>query len=58
MPLSTDDRRLAWECARDDAHLAFRLWCAAPQDARRDAYTAYRAAADREDVAVAALITA
>jgi hypothetical protein len=23
--LSTDDRRQAWECARDDAHLAFRL---------------------------------
>ena len=58
MTLTTDDRRLAWECARDDAHLAFRLWCDAPLTAKRDAYTAYRAAADREDVAVAALITA
>ena len=57
MTLSTDDRRLAWECARDDAHLAFRIWCEAPVRAKRDAYTAYRAAADREDVAVAALVT-
>ncbi len=58
MTLSTNDRRLAWECARDDAHLAFRLWCYAPYGAKRDAYTAYRAAADREDVAIAALATA
>jgi len=58
MTLSTDDRRLAWECARDDAHLAFRIWCEAPHGAKRDAYTAYRAAADREDVAIAALVTA
>jgi hypothetical protein len=58
MTLTPHDRRQAWECARDDAHLAFRLWCAAPLDGKRDAYTAYRAAADREDVAVAALITA
>ncbi len=56
MTLSTDDRRLAWECARDDAHLAFRIWCEAPLGAKRDAYTAYRAAADREDVAIASLI--
>jgi hypothetical protein len=58
MTLSTDDRRLAWECARDDAHLAFRIWCEAPVRAKRDAYTVYRAAADREDVAIAALMTA
>ena len=57
MTLSTDDRRLAWECARDDAHLAFRLWCEAPVAGKRDAYTAYRAAADREDVAIAALMS-
>jgi hypothetical protein len=57
MTLSTADRRLAWECARDDAHLAFRLWCEAPPGAKRDAYAAYRAAADREDVAVTALMT-
>ena len=49
---------MAWECARDDAHLAFRRWCEAPLRSKRDAYTAYRAAADREDVAVAALMTA
>jgi hypothetical protein len=58
MTLPSTDRRLAWECARDDAHLAFRLWCEAPRTFKRDAYTAYRAAADREDVAVAALMTA
>jgi hypothetical protein len=58
MTLTIDDRRMAWESARDDAQLAFRLWCDAPQRSKRDAYTAYRAAADREDVAVAALPTA
>ena len=58
MTLSSNDRRLAWESARDDAHLAFRIWCDAPLGAKRDAYAAYRAAADREDVAVAALMTA
>ena len=57
MTLTTVDRRLAWECARDDAHLAFRLWCEAPRNSKRDAYTAYRAAADREDVAITALMT-
>jgi hypothetical protein len=56
--LSPDDARLAWECARDDAHLAFRLWCHAPYGAKRDAYAAYRAAADREDVALTALMRA
>ena len=55
--ISPTDRRQAWECARDDAHLAFRLWCSAPYGAKREAYTAYRAAADREDVAIAALAT-
>jgi hypothetical protein len=56
--LSTSDRREAWERARDDAHLAFRLWCGAPYGTKREAYAAYRAAADREDVAIAALMTA
>jgi hypothetical protein len=55
--LSLPDRRAAWETARDDAQLAFRLWCEAPYGAKREAFAAYRAAADREDVAVAALIT-
>ena len=57
MTLTTDDRRMAWECARDDAHLAFRVWCDAPLGFKRDAYAAYRAAADREDTAVSALMT-
>ncbi len=53
--LSPHDRRAAWETARDEAHLAFRLWCDAPYGAKREAYTTYRAAADREDIAIAAL---
>jgi hypothetical protein len=55
--LSPTDRRVAWEAARDEAHLAFRLWCHAPYGRKREAYTAYRAAADREDIATAALTT-
>jgi len=56
--IAPNDRRMAWELARDEAHLAFRLWCEAPYGAKREAYTAYRAAADREDVAITALATA
>jgi hypothetical protein len=55
--LSPNDRRSAWEAARDEAHLAFRLWCHAPYGEKRAAYTTYRAAADREDQAIAALTT-
>jgi hypothetical protein len=55
--LSPKDRRMAWEAARDDAHLAFRLWCNTPYGHKREAYTAYRAAADREDIAITALTT-
>ena len=51
--LSPHDRRMAWELARDEAGLAFRLWCHAPYGFKREAYHAYRAAADREDVAAA-----
>ena len=58
MTLSPNDRRLAWECARDDAHLAFRLWCHAPYGHKREAYVAYLAATDREDSAAAAFMTA
>ena len=56
--MTLSDCKLAWELARDDAHLAFRIWCEAPFEAKREAYVAYRAAADREDVAVAALMSA
>ena len=58
MTLSSNDRRMAWECARDEAQLAFRLWCHAPYGRKREAYHAYLAATDREDSAVAALMTA
>ena len=54
--LSPNDRRLAYEGARDEAHLAFRLWCHAPYGTKREAYIAYRAAADREDTAAAAFM--
>ena len=53
----SNDHRSAWESARDDAQQAFRHWCSAPYGAKREAYAAYRAAADREDVAVAALMS-
>jgi predicted kinase len=55
--LTPTDRRMAWQLARDDAHLAFRVWCEAPYGTKREAYAAYRAAADREDVAISALAT-
>ena len=58
MTLSPNDRRMAWECARDEAHLAFRLWCHAPYGRKRDAYHTYLAATDREDSAIAALMIA
>ena len=53
--MTPHDARSAWELARDEAHLAFHHWCHAPQRNKRDAYTAYRAAADREDLAAAHL---
>jgi len=55
--MTPHDARMAWELARDDAQLAFRLWCHAPYGTKRDAFTAYRAAADREDHAAARLET-
>ncbi len=53
--MNDHDTRSAWEHARDEAHRAFRLWCDAPRDHKRDAYLAYRAAADREETAEARL---
>jgi hypothetical protein len=41
----------AWQAAVADADEAYHAWCGAPAPRRRDAYAAYRAAADREDVA-------
>ena len=41
----------AYEAARSDAADALAEWCAAPCGAKRDAFLAYRAAADREDAA-------
>jgi hypothetical protein len=50
LPLA-GERYQAWQAARDEARDAFRGWCAARVDDRRDAYAAHRAAADREDAA-------
>jgi hypothetical protein len=41
----------AWEAARDTARMAYAEWCAVPPPQKGHAYVAYRAAADREDVA-------
>ena len=41
----------AWEAARDTAQMAYVEWCEVPLALKGDAYVAYRAAAEREDVA-------
>jgi hypothetical protein len=46
--------RDAWRAARDEARRAYVVWRDAPRSAKSDAYTAYRAAADREDAAAEA----
>ncbi len=38
----------AWRCACDDADDAWLRWCAAAPEDRRDAFSAYRAAEERE----------
>ena len=57
MDPTRDDVYDAWQSAHAEAHAAFRRWCNAARDAKCEAYTAYRAAADREDTALAALMT-
>jgi hypothetical protein len=52
-PHLIDEYRQAWVDARDEATVAYRDWCTAPDGHKRDAYGTYRAAADREDVAAA-----
>jgi hypothetical protein len=44
----------AWKAARDDAARAYELW---RDGTGHDAFAVYRAAADREDAAAAALAT-
>lgn len=41
----------AYEAARDEAELALAHWSTVPHHARREAFTVYRAAADRENAA-------
>lgn len=42
-----------WRAAQDEADLAYAAWC---ERRGRDAYLAYRAAADRADAALDALV--
>ena len=44
-----------WRAAQDEADLAYAGWC---EQRGRDAYLAYRAAADRADAALDALVPA
>jgi hypothetical protein len=46
----------AWRAARAEAAAAYDAWCAAKPADKADAYAVYRAAADREDAAVVALL--
>jgi hypothetical protein len=48
----------AWESAREETALALEDWRLAPRGARREAFTVYRAAADREDAAASAWLRA
>jgi hypothetical protein len=41
----------AYQCAHDETQRALADWRAAPLARKRDAFTVYRAAADREDAA-------
>jgi hypothetical protein len=47
-----------YECARDEANEALADWGQAAARHRRDAFAAYRAAADREDAAALAWMEA
>lgn len=47
-PAAVEELLAIWRGARDEAAIAYRRWC---RTLGGDAYTAYRAAADRADVA-------
>lgn len=53
-----EDLAVAWREAREDAALAYDGWRAAPAGRRRSSYAVFLAAADREDAASAAYLTA
>jgi hypothetical protein len=48
----------AYECARDNAEFALADWNSAPQHLKREAFTVYRGAADRENMAAFAWLRA
>ena len=50
-----NDVLLAWSDAADDAHSAYRAWCAADRAGRDDAFVVFFAALDREEAAACAL---
>jgi hypothetical protein len=51
LPRMREELYDAWQAARDQALLAYRIWCAAPSDEQGDAYAAHLAAEDREAAA-------
>jgi hypothetical protein len=48
----------AWLAAREEALAAYDAWCSAERGAKPESYAVYRAAADREDAAMAPLLEA
>lgn len=48
----------AWAAARDEALVAYRVWCLAPEDEKADAHAVYVAAADREAAAADVFMSA
>jgi hypothetical protein len=68
MPTEAEDRlapcsapgelAVAWRSAREDSQDAYRAWCRAARDVRRDAYAVFLAAADREAAAERGYLTA
>jgi hypothetical protein len=49
-----EEFRHAWCTATNEAALAYRRWCSAAAEGKRDAYAVYMAAADREAAAATA----
>jgi hypothetical protein len=48
VPHPGGELRDRWHVARDEALMAYRVWCEAASADKRDAHAAYLAAADRE----------
>jgi|KBSSwiStaDraftv2_1062776.scaffolds.fasta_scaffold2910316_1 hypothetical protein len=57
-PATTDDHYEAWRAASVEESAAYRAWCAAASEDRREAYAIFLAAADRASAAADALACA